>query len=91
MKSLIYPIIAILCYSSLFGQTFTKLNDPAISGRNGDWYAVAPIHIDNNYTLDLMIGGNSTHDYFLHEDSLKFTFNNVQNFVSQTGNAVGGF
>ncbi len=76
---------------SLFGQTFTKLNDPTINNSNGDWYSVAPIDIDNNYTLDLVLGGNSTYAYFLHEDSMNFTFNNVQNFVTQTGNALGGF
>lgn len=91
MRALLLFFAIAIYIPNLGGQTFTKLNDPDISSRTGDWYAAAPIDIDNNYTLDLVIGGNSSHAYFLHEDSLNFTFNNTHNFVSQTGNAVGGF
>ncbi len=59
-----YPFLLLGLSLTLSAQTFTKLNDPAINSRTGDWYAVAPIDIDNNYTLDMVIGGNSSMPIF---------------------------
>lgn len=90
MKTLITSLLLILFFGSS-AQTFTKLTDPAISIRTGDWFSAIPVDIDNNYTIDLVLGNNGQNGFFLHSDSLNFSFSNSPNFINQTTNAKSSF
>ncbi len=80
-------LIMLLSLSSFLAvsQNFTKLNDATINSHSSDWFSVAPVDIDNNYTLELVLANNGADAYFSHSDSLVFSFNNSDNFVAQTG------
>lgn len=91
MKSLALLFLSLALPFNVLAQGFTKLNNAALTANTSDWFSVAPVDIDNNYTLDLILGNNGSGAYFLHKDSLDFVFNNSKNFVGQTGNTVGSF
>lgn len=85
--TLIFAIFALPAFS----QSFTKLTDPTLTSKSADWFAVAPVDFNNNYTIDLILANNGSDAFFLHTDSLNFSYSNTENFVNQTGSATGCF
>ena len=81
-------LLTIMVSPLLLGQTFTKQNDINLSSRSGDWYAAAPVDINNDYLLDVVFANNGSGDgLYLQEDSMMFSFNTSMNIVNQTGSA----
>lgn len=83
-----FTVISFICSVILFGQSFTKHVDVNLSSRSGDWYAAAPIDVNNDYLLDIVFANNGSGDgVYLQLDSMTFSFNTSLNFVNQTGSA----
>ena len=91
MRLSVLAVIFVSIVFSLKSQTFTKLAQPVFSSNTADWYSAVPVDIDNNYTLDLVIANNGADAFFLHADSLDFSYNTSKNFVNQTGSATGSY
>ena len=80
-------IIATLIYTSLLGQTFTPFTPANISSNTGDWRSIAPVDIDNDYNLDLVIGNNGANTLYINNGDSTMTEDPSNNCVSQ---AIGG-
>lgn len=91
MKAFYHFFLFIGLTFSSSAQTFTKLNNPTVNQQSGDWFSAAPIDIDNDYLIDIVLGGAGADAYFAQKDSLEFTFKNNLNFVSQTSAGLSSF
>lgn len=83
---LLFVVFTLAPLCSLFGQSFTKISDPVLNGKLGDWRSVAIIDYDNNYTLDLVCGNGSGggNALLVNNGKLVFTDSSQISFISQT-------
>lgn len=79
----LYLIIA----PNLIGQNFTLLqNQGPITNKGGDHYSTSIIDIDNNYTLDVIVGNsnNGSHSLYINDGNGSFLDSSTKSVVSQS-------
>lgn len=92
LKVSILTLLVLLCDSWLLGQTFTKVNDPILNSKNGDWRSIALVDYDNNYTLDIFAGnGGNGNALFANIDYSTFGDSSSLPIITQSNGSSLSF
>ncbi|WP_417611625.1 PKD domain-containing protein [Owenweeksia hongkongensis] len=89
-KTILLLFIGLLDCGFIWGQNFSRLNDPTVTGKTGSWRSTALIDYNNNLTLDIFMGGGSLNANGLLYNSGDSTFLDSSSLAVITQSTVSG-
>lgn len=91
MKTIQSVIVTLICTLSLVlginnlsAQSFTQVIQSPLTTKTGDYYSTSLIDIDNNYTLDLVVGysNNGSHSLYINDGTGNFLDSSTKQVVT---------